>query len=442
MSIDSLNRDVELNNELYSSNLWNLYTNLEESEERIDFQYFKNEKLNEERTHEQYEKVTNLWLVGNHEQYYVNPFLNLQRILNNFKITSFSQEAVDLQVRKATFEILYTYSQMNHNNLIDENNQIKLMKILEIIYYDKKTLSSMIRSTVALDPQYDSFMNNDKLYIDRFKPLDIENNTPCQNLMYYILSSLYNDNLRRYNGECYAPIYTKNNVFTHSWKHHGDLQSYIFQKTNKDLHEEQWKNRTSNGSNIRQCIEELTHCNDFQFQEINKDRNTFSFKNGIYFTKIYEEKEEEYTDLFVPYSDSETIRKHIGDMSASKYFDEDMPSYNGCTWDALPTPNFDKIIDYQFNNRENGSDFAEIYRFMFVFLGRMLFDVGDLDGWQVIPFLKGLAGTGKGTIIKLVKKFYELEDQGILSNAGERQFGVSAFANKKIFIISSYPVRP
>lgn len=65
----------------------------------------------------------------------------------------------------------------------------------------------------------------------------------------------------------------------------------------------------------------------------------------------------------------------------------------------------------------------------------MIYQVGDLDDWQVIGFIKGLAGTGKGTILtKIIKQFYEPDDVGILSNDGESTFGVSGFYDKLIFI--------
>jgi len=67
--------------------------------------------------------------------------------------------------------------------------------------------------------------------------------------------------------------------------------------------------------------------------------------------------------------------------------------------------------------------------------GRLCFDVGDLDGWQVIPFFKGIARSGKSTLItKVFKKFYENEDVGTLSNNIEKKFGLSAIKDSFMFI--------
>ncbi len=67
--------------------------------------------------------------------------------------------------------------------------------------------------------------------------------------------------------------------------------------------------------------------------------------------------------------------------------------------------------------------------------GRLCFDVGELDKWQIIPFFKGIAKSGKSTLItKVFKKFYESQDVGTLSNNIEKKFGLSAIANNFMFI--------
>jgi phage/plasmid-associated DNA primase len=67
--------------------------------------------------------------------------------------------------------------------------------------------------------------------------------------------------------------------------------------------------------------------------------------------------------------------------------------------------------------------------------GRLCFDVGELDGWQVIPFFKGIARSGKSTLItKVFKKFYENEEVGTLSNNIEKKFGLSAIKDAFMFI--------
>jgi hypothetical protein len=87
-----------------------------------------------------------------------------------------------------------------------------------------------------------------------------------------------------------------------------------------------------------------------------------------------------------------------------------------------------RVLDYQ----KFGD---EVCKWIYVMCGRLCFDVNDLDGWQVIPFLKGIARSGKSTIItKICKKFYETSDVKTLSNNIEKKFGLDSIHDGFMFI--------
>jgi phage/plasmid-associated DNA primase len=183
---------------------------------------------------------------------------------------------------------------------------------------------------------------------------------------------------------------------------------------------EMWCAFTDSANNARNAIEYLTHCVDWQFPQIKKDRNVFAFRNGIYVTK---------QDEFFPYPVSEdqldpsVVACNFIDVPFQNYTSEDCDG----DWYKIPTPNFQKILDYQ-----NLS--AEVSRWMYICMGRLLYRVNENDGWQIIPFIKGAAGSGKSTICKVAKDFYDVEDVGILSNNIERTFGLSQVFDKFLFI--------
>ena len=77
----------------------------------------------------------------------------------------------------------------------------------------------------------------------------------------------------------------------------------------------------------------------------------------------------------------------------------------------------------------------DVSRWMYAMVGRLIYEVGEKDGWQVVPFLKGAASSGKSTILtRVCRGLYEPADVGTLSNNIERKFGLSALADKLIFI--------
>jgi hypothetical protein len=69
-----------------------------------------------------------------------------------------------------------------------------------------------------------------------------------------------------------------------------------------------------------------------------------------------------------------------------------------------------------------------------MFLGRMLYEVGSLDAWQVVAFLLGTANSGKSTVHNIIKIIYATEDVGIMSNNFQKTFGLADIYDKFVFI--------
>ena len=61
----------------------------------------------------------------------------------------------------------------------------------------------------------------------------------------------------------------------------------------------------------------------------------------------------------------------------------------------------------------------DVSRWMYVMIGRLIYEVGELDGWQVLPFLKGAASSGKSTILTRVCR--NLYDQVWRGEAGDAE---------------------
>jgi hypothetical protein len=116
---------------------------------------------------------------------------------------------------------------------------------------------------------------------------------------------------------------------------------------------------------------------------------------------------------------------HCANFKAFEQFSE--RNVESGNWFDIPTPNFDKIMSYQ-----NFS--PQVQRWVFVFLGRMFYWIGERDKWEVIPFFKGRAGTGKSSILRVLNGIYDTLDIGLLGNNIEKTFGLSALYDKLIYV--------
>jgi hypothetical protein len=263
----------------------------------------------------------------------------------------------------------------------------------------------------------------------RKNPLDIENITPYQNLLLALLKNTYEMNYRRYKGACCSQIKTIDGHYTKAWKAIMPVSEFVYEIAQKETNGDVWKDLTQKAANARDATRHLTECKDMQFPEIKKNRNYWSFSNGIFASKLMSSKDESYYCKFFPY-ESEEYRCLDPCIVSSKFFDQpfnkdyiDTPD-----WYDIPTPHFQGILDYQKFE-------TDVCKWMYVLGGRLCYDVGELDGWQIIPFLKGIAMSGKSTIItKVFKKFYESDDVRTLSNNIERKFGLSSIYDGFMFI--------
>lgn len=257
---------------------------------------------------------------------------------------------------------------------------------------------------------------------------DIESSTPLQKCLMLSLKEAYRAGYRRYKGHCCEEIKTVDGFRTRAWDPKFTIEEYVYSLPKKESNFVIWKNFTSKGSIFREVIDNLSKCKDAQFPEIKKRRHVWAFKNGVFVGKEWIPERGAYECRFYPYK-SDKYACLDPSIIACKYFDKQFDDFSHMeNWKDIPTPYFDSVLKYQ--KFEDG-----VCDWAYVMGGRLCFDVGELDGWQVIPFFKGIARSGKSTLItKVFKKFYEPEDVGTLSNNIEKKFGLSAIKDAFMFI--------
>lgn len=287
--------------------------------------------------------------------------------------------------------------------------------------------------------------------VARFAGMDGEDKTsPIQELILYMLDVVYSKGYSRYGQDCYERLLTSQGYDTRAWKRVCSIKELIYDATRKEIKKDQWLNLTHNRSNAQTVVDYMVQCSDSQFPVITKNRNVFSFKNGIYLTTTRaalgidievdrcenaEERRRTLCDAFLPYG-SQAYADLPPEVFACNYFDSFFPGEmctdaygrrDGDWYHDIPTPYLQSVFDYQAFDED-------VCRWVYVFIGRLLYELNDYDSWQVIPYLMGQASSGKSTIVNMCRSMFELCDVGVLSNNVERKFGIASFSDKYLFI--------
>lgn len=122
------------------------------------------------------------------------------------------------------------------------------------------------------------------------------------------------------------------------------------------------------------------------------------------------------------------------DINYTHFYDQIMD-------ENAPTPLWDKLLQYQFNDREEResasptkSKFTKQQLFE-ILVGRILFPNALHDRWEVVCFLEGDAGTGKSTLTQIVQSMFPAGSIGIISGCHESTFGFqSSYACRCLFV--------
>lgn len=357
-------------------------------------------------------------------------------LLNTFDVPKdgkVSAEGLKTLFDEPIVKNLELYVRLNkEGHLSDAQTSIRTNNRLAYLYYVQKGIYALHRafgifhqtgSMVPVDAQNMPVVPG----LSLFRVVDPEETNDYQKLLLYLLNCAHDEGYRKYNGDCYVQKFIDGNQYTYAWERKCSILEFVYSVTSKNFNFDMWKCMTCGKGNASSATEYLGHCKDPEFPDLVKDRHVFSFRNGVYVARNWDEASQQFHDAFWPHADkTRTLPQRI---VACKYFDaefDDFPDVRD--WYDIPTPHLQSVLDYQ----EFSPDVA---RWMYVFIGRLIYEVGEMDGWQVIPFLKGTAGSGKSTIaLKVCGNMYEKCDVGILSNNIERKFGISAFADKYLFV--------
>lgn len=277
------------------------------------------------------------------------------------------------------------------------------------------------------DMMQPSDLPRDDLGLWRFVPPDAaedEQPNPQQRLRIFALTDGLQSGFRRYRDSFMQRIHTANGMPTCAWGVAIKIADYVRSLTHRRLTNTRvWFDLTTGPgiSAAEGLIKYLQFSDDPEIPWLELDRHVFSFRNGVYLAK---------EERFILY---EVMHRFYAEASypvACQHFDFDL---NPATLYApdpfiIPTPAVDEFWIAQKLS-------PNVVRWTLVFIGRLLYNVKEFEDWQIVLFFKGLANTGKSTLLTFIKSIYQPDDVGIIDNAIEKVFGIGMVAGKFLAIM-------
>ncbi len=377
-----------------------------------------------------YEKLSVKWTIVKNDNI-------IKEACNRFEISDLNNidtSVLQIGLDKAIFEATVVFSKFKSTVPDFEKYKENWDKIYEVIFYSERLIRDVYLLHKTTDSRHNSLSNEDPDILFKYQRFtDDSKKSPYQSFLLYFLEKLPEEGFTKYGGNLYKPIIVNGNN-THAWKKQISIKDYIYQQSDHKINFNQWKNATAGGSsNINNAEKYFNEFVGPELPSLVKDRHLFAFKNGNYITK-YNTAPPGYTpvykDVFVPYG---TSHPYITNYKvACKYHEKDFNNFDEYENDWFKIidhcPTFKSVLDYQ--------EFPEeIQKWLCIFMGRMCFEIGEMDNWQVLLYLLGQAGAGKSTILmKILQKFYDEEDVGIISNNIDAKFGIKPHVNKFMII--------
>ncbi|KAG5187479.1 hypothetical protein JKP88DRAFT_276190 [Tribonema minus] len=221
-----------------------------------------------------------------------------------------------------------------------------------------------------------------------------------------------------------------------------DLISFICtRKRNEAIYNKQLNVSSS------KLIEKLEMCREMEFPVLKTTRSWISWKDGIY--NVYNDIFLYYTDERIAFPEDMAVCAYhpinfgpawLGADKHSEYmtqYDEwkasggEQPVPRGIPLHPfeLPTPFFDSIMEVQ-------KLCGKTKFWLMAMMGRCLFWSNMLDAWQVVLYVKGIAGTGKSTLVQLIAGLYDQTDVFVIPNCTEGTFGLQGLTPDKLLWIA------
>lgn len=242
-------------------------------------------------------------------------------------------------------------------------------------------------------------------------------------LFVFLLKQFAKKNYRRTGGDVYVQQLNSKKQFATCWKRECTIREAIYKCIEpRYMYIEAWRCAfKSGGRNITNAAQQLQESESPEFKRIYKNRKRLAFDDYIYFVDEDAVLEHGHPDI----PPGLTCAKFFHCKFDNNLYEQQMGDTDD--WRKIETPAAEAIMDSQKFD-------SAVKAWMYILMGRMFHDVNTQDQWQIQKFLKGIAGTGKSTLLRNQEYTYDACDLGIMSNTIEKNFPLEALLDCFIYL--------
>lgn len=361
-------------------------------------------------------------------------FLNQKLLTEGFEL--YTQCLTILRQRAKSLHLLSMDEKNNNNNERDQQEETaELLATFDDLQSSIINLYSVRLFMVRY--RYMGTTNNAKFIPGPFENIEktigstTEENdhvkkTPAEKYMAFLYLKCWQNQYCKRKELIYKPFYY-NNQFTGFFEKAFGFKEFIYNAfLPREVHPEMHRCLTQGGTGSM-CLTLLKNTNDPCLPTIERKNASWSWTNGVYVGM----KDEFYKYENMPkFNNTSTVKffekKFDNDLYNQKLnqsYPENILEKSFC----LETNIIDKILLDQHLSRE-------VISWAYIFLGRLLFPGGHFDRWQVMPFFKGMAGTGKSLLLRIIQILYDPDDVCVISNMIEKGFGAQAMYQMSLIL--------
>jgi hypothetical protein len=262
-----------------------------------------------------------------------------------------------------------------------------------------------------------------------FTKLDNANLKKNHQLINFLYHVAFKNSYRKHGGNIWKPMYNKEGESLHAYEYVSSIEEFIWASLHPHSENVHWLEcMLERASTSAQCVNVLTKSQSEFLPTLVRNRYIHAFRNGLFVT----------THNAFYHFKKKPGRRWVGELygnrnlTASMYHDivfreeemeEEMKEYG---YMGIRLANIHQILSTQKFTMEER-------KWILALFGRCLFNIGDVDSWGVQPYLLGLAGTGKGTILEINQALFPRDSVGILANNGHDKFPLEGIYDKDVY---------